>query len=45
MFSTHNLKSKILGRDNSTPLNRNLVPRFGKTREKDKVDLQIFTLL
>jgi hypothetical protein len=29
-----------LGYDNSTPLNRNLVPRFGETKEKDKDDLK-----
>jgi hypothetical protein len=37
VFSKHNPKLKILGCDNSTPLNRNLVLRFGETREKDKV--------
>jgi hypothetical protein len=42
--SMHNPKLEILGCDNSTPLNRNLIPRFEDTREKDKVDLQFFTL-
>jgi hypothetical protein len=36
----HNPKSEILGCDNSTPLNMNLVPRFGETRKKDKADYQ-----
>jgi hypothetical protein len=43
VFSKHNLKLKILSCDNSTPLNRNLVPRLEEPREKDKVDLQVFT--
>ena len=38
-------KIGILGCDKSTPLNRNLVPRFGETREKDNIFLQVFTLL
>jgi hypothetical protein len=32
----HNPKLKILRCDNSTPLNRNLIPRFEETREKNK---------
>jgi hypothetical protein len=42
-FEPYFQKVQILGCYNSTPLNKNLVPRFGETREKDKVDLQVFT--
>jgi hypothetical protein len=38
-------KIEILRCDNSTPLNRNLIPRFEETWEKDKVDLQVFILI
>ena len=37
-------KIRILRCDKSTPLNRNLVPRFAETRLKDNVFLQVFTL-
>jgi hypothetical protein len=36
----HNPNLEILECDNSTPLNRNLVLRFGETREKDDVNYQ-----
>jgi len=36
----HSLKLKILGCDNSTPLNRNLIPRFEGTRDNNKVGHQ-----
>ena len=42
MFSNNNPKLKILGCYRSTPLNINLVPRFGETWEEDKVDHQSF---
>ena len=37
-------KIKNFGVWQTTPLNRNLVPRFGETREKDKEDLHVSTL-
>jgi hypothetical protein len=39
VFSMHNPKLKILGCDNSTPLNRNLVPRFRETWKIDNANL------
>jgi hypothetical protein len=36
-FEPYSQKVQILGCYNSTPLNKNLVPRFEETREKDKL--------